>query len=93
MAEETLKERLTRIETERQNKTEKALLEIEGGTTTAPVVKKKKKKPAERVGTGQSSFDLDAAIAGIEAQIKRTNDPNMKAKLAARIEALKANAE
>lgn len=52
---------------------------------------KAKPKPKERSGTGTPSFDLDGAIAKLRAKIAATDDPTLKAKLKARIEALKAN--
>jgi hypothetical protein len=65
----------------------------EGGTVTVAKKKKKVATAPERVGTGTTSFDLSGAIAKIQASIALTQDPKMKAKLAARIQALKDNAQ
>lgn len=51
----------------------------------------KKKAEAEKVGTGESSFDLAGALAKIQAEMDATTDPARKATLAARHAALKAN--
>ena len=56
-----------------------------------PAASKPKPKPKERTGTGTPSFDLEGAIAKLRARIAATDDPSLKAKLKARIEALKAN--
>ncbi len=91
-----LKERVENAETRRQTRTERelALLESsEQGEAQAPVKPRKKPvKKKESVGVGQSSFDLDGAIAKIQARIAATNNPELKAKLAARIKLLKENA-
>lgn len=92
-----LEERLKEAETDRRTRSQReidALDASESGSAPAQSKKKKKKKkkPAENVGTGQSSFDLDGAIKKIQDQIAATEDPNLKARLKARIQALRDNA-
>jgi len=85
----TLGERLQRKTEEAiaaNDASEQGTREVKEGTTV-------RAKPKEKVGTGQSSFDLDGAIARIRERIAATQDPERKAKLKARIAALKANAQ
>lgn len=97
MPKDTLAERLKNRETKRRNRSVDLIAELdaaEGGAASSnpnPPTKPKR-KPKEKVGTGKASFDLDGAIAEINARVAATNDPTLKAKLLARIEALKANA-
>lgn len=93
-----LEERLQERETARQTKSERALDALGEGTSVRPkkkpVAKPVKKKPvAETVGTGAPSFDLEGALAKIEAQIRATTNPSLVAKLKARQQALKDNAQ
>lgn len=89
----SLAERLLENEAARTTRTqrEEAKLEAESEAPAQPKKKKKKKKPVEKVGTGTSSFNLDGAIAKMQAQIAASTDPDFKARLKARIQALKDN--
>lgn len=76
----------------RQNKTRDAIARHDAGEQSKPEKRPvKKPKPKPKVGVGKPSFDVDAAVAKIEAQIKRTKDPAMIAKLKARQQALRDN--
>lgn len=88
--EHTLAERL---ELQRQRSIDAIAANDASEQSTTPKKKKKKKKKAkEAVGTGTPSFDLEGAVAKIRAQIAATQDPDLKARLKARIAALKQNA-
>ena len=56
-----------------------------------PAAEKPKKKPAESVGTGRPTFDMEAFRAKIDAQIAATTNPELKAKLEARKKEVEAN--
>lgn len=62
----------------------------EQATARAPGAKAKP-KPKEKVGTGTPSVNTDALIAGLKAKQAATKDPVLKAKLAERIKAIRAN--
>ncbi len=78
-----------------RNRTSVIDLAVEDASTGADkpesVQPKPKPKPKEVVGTGVASFDLEAAIAKLRERIKASSDVNLKAKLEARIKALKDN--
>lgn len=99
MPEHTLEERLKNRQTKLLSKTERALRKLEGAeqggerNNRKPAAPRKPNPAKPAVGVGQSSFDLDGAIAKIQARIAASNDPTLKAKLKQRIQALKENAE
>ena len=62
-----------------------------GNPSSTSATEKPKKRQSERKGTGAPSFDLEAAIANLRAKIDATSDPDLKAKLEARIKALREN--
>lgn len=95
-----LKDRLVEGKKALLSRSDAALEELgegKGDTTKpnkpAPRPKKKPVKVKEKVGTGTSSFDLEGAIAKIQAQANASADPAFKARLKARIKALRDNAE
>ena len=86
----------TKAEIERKRKaqlsrTERELKKLEGSEqgSTAKPKPKPKPKPKEKSGTGTPSFDLGGAIKKLRSKIAATDDPNLKAKLEARIKAMK----
>lgn len=90
MPEHTLAERLK----DARSRTEREIAALDA-TEQGSGRKKPAKPPGaprEQVGTGRSSFNLDGAIAKIRAKIAATQDPALKARLEARIKALKDNA-
>lgn len=95
MPEHTLEERLKAVQAESVQGSAAAIAKFDDTEETAVPKKKKKKKKKvvkKKVGTGQSSFDLDGAIAKIKATIAATEDPQKKAELARRIVQMRDNA-
>jgi hypothetical protein len=92
---DSVSDRLQKYGTGNTDAVDAAVSAAEGGTIVAKKEKKKKKKKkvVEKVGSGQSSFDMDAFVAKTNAQIAATQNPSLKAKLKARIAAVKANAQ